>query len=194
MCSSDLRKNLDTLSLAEITDCLMYGSQAMAISDKIVNRLASANLIQTEITLFSSSGSNSFQNFHIVNVHCAATASDGPETQTRSWGRGPSGQWGAEVFDKNTFASECKKSAEEALELLRAENCPNGAMDIILMPDQMMLQIHESIGHPLELDRILGDERNYAGWSFVRPDDFGKLRYGSPIMNVTFDQIGRAHV
>ena len=51
----------------------------------------------------------------------------------------------------------------------------------------MYLQIHESIGHPLELDRILGDERNYAGWSFVRPQDFGTLQYGSKLMNVTFD-------
>ena len=55
------------------------------------------------------------------------------------------------------------------------------------MPDQMMLQIHESIGHPLEIDRIIGDERNYAGWSFVKPGDFGSLQYGSELMNVTFD-------
>jgi predicted Zn-dependent protease len=57
----------------------------------------------------------------------------------------------------------------------------------VLAPDQMMLQIHESIGHPLELDRILGDERNYAGSSFVKLSDFGTLVYGSPLMNVTFD-------
>jgi predicted Zn-dependent protease len=49
------------------------------------------------------------------------------------------------------------------------------------------LQIHESIGHPLELDRILGDERNFAGWSFVKPDMFGSYRYGSELLNVTFD-------
>ena len=55
------------------------------------------------------------------------------------------------------------------------------------MPDQMILQIHESIGHPLELDRILGDERNYAGTSFVKTSDFGQLQYGSPLLNVTFD-------
>jgi predicted Zn-dependent protease len=55
------------------------------------------------------------------------------------------------------------------------------------MPDQMMLQIHESIGHPLELDRILGDERNYAGTSFVKAEDFGSLQYGSELLNVTFD-------
>ena len=60
-------------------------------------------------------------------------------------------------------------------------------MSLVLAPDQMMLQIHESIGHALEIDRILGDERNYAGWSFVGLEDFGNLKYGSDIMNVTFD-------
>jgi predicted Zn-dependent protease len=62
-------------------------------------------------------------------------------------------------------------------------------MDVVLMPDQMMLQIHESIGHPLELDRILGDERNYAGTSFVTPDMIGGYRYGSPLLNVAFDPL-----
>jgi predicted Zn-dependent protease len=60
-------------------------------------------------------------------------------------------------------------------------------MDLLLMPDQMMLQIHESIGHPLELDRILGDERNYAGTSFVTREMFGSYQYGSPLLNVTYD-------
>jgi predicted Zn-dependent protease len=60
-------------------------------------------------------------------------------------------------------------------------------MDVLLAPDQMILQIHESIGHPLELDRILGDERNYAGTSFVTPDMFGSYRYGSDLLNITFD-------
>jgi predicted Zn-dependent protease len=55
------------------------------------------------------------------------------------------------------------------------------------MPDQMMLQIHESIGHPLELDRILGDERNFAGGSFVDLDMFGHYQYGSPLLDVSFD-------
>jgi predicted Zn-dependent protease len=60
-------------------------------------------------------------------------------------------------------------------------------MDVLLAPDQMILQIHESIGHPLELDRILGDERNYAGTSFVTPEMFGSYRYGSELLNITFD-------
>ena len=65
--------------------------------------------------------------------------------------------------------------------------CPTGSFPLLILPDQLYLQIHESIGHPLELDRILGDERNYAGWSFVKPEHFGSLQYGSALMNVTFD-------
>ena len=80
-----------------------------------------------------------------------------------------------------------RRIADEALELVAAPNCPSGTMDVLLMPDQMILQIHESIGHPLELDRILGDERNFAGTSFVRPDMFGTYRYGSDLLDVTFD-------
>ena len=61
-------------------------------------------------------------------------------------------------------------------------------MDLLVAPDQMILQIHESIGHPLELDRILGDERNYAGTSFVTPDMFGSASSTAlTLLNVTFD-------
>jgi len=180
-------RDLDQTSLAEITDCLLAGTKAMSVSPKVVNRAAMAMIIQTEIDLFSSTGSDARQNFDLVNVNCASTAAEGTESQTRTWGRGPTGQWGGEVFDRARFAHECERAAREAVELLGAENCPTGAMDVVLLPDRMILQIHESIGHPLEVDRILGDERNYAGWSFVKKEDFGRLRYGSKLMNVTFD-------
>ena len=77
--------------------------------------------------------------------------------------------------------------AQQAVALLYAPNCPAGIMSVLLLPGQMALQVHESIGHPLELDRILGDERNYAGRSFVTPDMFGHYRYGAECLNVTFD-------
>ena len=96
-------------------------------------------------------------------------------------------QGGAEQIARSGFVGCGARLAEEALALLAAPNCPSGRMDLLLMPDQMMLQIHESIGHPLELDRILGDERNYAGTSFVTPDMFGSYRYGSELLNVTYD-------
>ncbi len=178
-------KKLDAVSLAEITDCLLAGSKAMKVSEAIVNRMAYAMAIQTEIDFFSTSGAETRQNFEMISLHLGATALQGSESQTRTWG--PTGQWGGEIFSKERFLKEGERVAKEALELLAAENCPSEAMDLLLTPDQMMLQIHESIGHPLELDRILGDERNYAGWSFVKPEDFGKLQYGSKLMNVSFD-------
>ena len=92
-----------------------------------------------------------------------------------------------EILARFGFAGADAAIAEEALELLAAPNCPSGQMDVLLAPDQMVLQIHESIGHPLELDRILGDERNFAGTSFVTPEMFGTYRYGSELLNITFD-------
>lgn len=90
----------------------------------------------------------------------------------------------------NSFLSnifETKNSLTRELDLLlSAPICPKMTGDLLLPSDQMYIQIHESIGHPLELDRILGDERNYAGGSFVKPTDFGELRYGPEWMNVVF--------
>lgn len=182
---SPRKKSLNETSVAEITDALIAGSQAMKISDLIVNRVAYAMLIETDIEYYSSNGTELNQNFEMVELRLAATAVRGTESQTRSYSK--SGQWGGEVFDKSHFAREGARVAKEAVDLLIADNCPEGVMDILLMPDQMMLQIHESIGHPLEIDRILGDERNYAGWSFVKKSDFGTLQYGSKLMNITFD-------
>src|SRR5207244_1078514 len=120
------------------------------------------------------------------------TANQGVVTQTRSLGN--SAQGGAELIERAGFIGCGARLAEEALQLLLAPNCPSGRMDLLLMPDQMMLQIHESIGHPLELDRILGDERNFAGTSFVTPDMFGSYRYGSELLNITYDPTLREEV
>jgi predicted Zn-dependent protease len=113
------------------------------------------------------------------------TAHSGMDTQSRSLEHAQQG--GFEQVEKSGFVGCGRRLGEQALELLLAPNCPSGRMDLLLMPDQMMLQIHESIGHPLELDRILGDERNYAGTSFVTPEMFGTYRYGSELLNVTYD-------
>ena len=183
-------RTLDATSLAEITDCLRAASAAMQGSDLLVSRTAQAMTIHTELAYFSSTGAAITQDFDMVSIDLSATAAQGLESQTRSWSQ--NGQFGGEVFDRQRWENEARRVAAEAVEALQADNCPSGEMDLVLMPDQMMLQIHESIGHPLELDRILGDERNYAGWSFVKPADFGTLRYGSPLMNVSFDP-GVAH-
>jgi predicted Zn-dependent protease len=187
------QQKLDQLSISEIYDFLKKNSAAIKSHDKIITGTADAMLIECEQNYVSSAGAEFQQKFDIVSNSFEATARDGNETQTRSLhgGRGNCLQVGAEYF-KAPGALEkalkiCDSIAKDAVELLTAENCPSETCDLILAPDQMLLQIHESIGHPLELDRILGDERNFAGWSFVQPDDFGKLQYGSSKMNVVFD-------
>jgi predicted Zn-dependent protease len=182
---SPAQQRLAATPLADIMECLLAASAAMAVGDKVVNRSAKAMLIQTQIDYFTSNGTETRQQFDMLDVTLSATAAEGLQSQSRSWSK--TGQYGGEVFQKALFADQGRRVAIEALELLASPNCPSGRMDLILMPDQMMLQIHESIGHPLELDRILGDERNYAGWSFVKTSDFGALQYGSPLMNVSFD-------
>lgn len=176
---------LDALTTEEIVSTLLKASKTLKVSEKIVSREASAWLTQTEIYYLSSSGAEWSQSFHLANTHFLATAQDSKDTQTRSTGN--SLQIGAEILRDSDLLRSCEVTGQEAMELLEAPNCPTETMDLLLAPDQMHLQIHESIGHPLELDRILGDERNYAGWSFVKPENFGKLQYGSPLLNVVFD-------
>ena len=91
------------------------------------------------------------------------------------------------ILKDSDLINQAEKIAHDAIELSMAPNCPSNKLDALIAPDQMILQIHESIGHPLELDRILGDERNYAGSSFVNLDMFGNYKYGSDKLNVSFD-------
>jgi predicted Zn-dependent protease len=186
---SPMLKSPDQLTLQEFISFLIEASKTLKVSDEIVSASADVMFVETHQHIVSTSGTDFAQDFMLWTTNFMATAQKGGETQRRSL-NGPVArcvQGGAEILDREFLLAECAKVGREALELLVAENCPTGKMDLILAPDQMLLQIHESIGHPLELDRILGDERNYAGWSFVKPTDFGELKYGSSIMNVTFD-------
>lgn len=187
--SSPVAKPLDAISAREISDIFVDATKAMKISNKVFHRSATAMIVETYFRSISSSGSDVTQSFSMVSTDFSATATGNGDTQTRSDSGGLARclQVGAEVFDRNSILDRSKRLAEQAQELLYAENCPEETMDLLLAPDQMTLQVHESIGHPLEYDRILGDERNYAGWSFVKPENFGTLKYGSNLMNVTFD-------
>src|SRR3954463_4554636 len=85
------------------------------------------------------------------------------------------------------LADQAPRVGEQAAALLQAPECPVGVMDVVIDAEQVALQLHESVGHPTELDRVLGFEAAYAGTSFLHPDDCGSLRYGSEHMNVTSD-------
>ena len=181
----------DRLSLSpkELNSILLNLYQCLKVNDKIVSASSLCQIIETNSNFISSNGSKISQEFLMFEFDLSATAADGTNQQTRTFGgmRGTCRQVGMEYFDKNQVYDEAKRIGQQALELLDADDCPSGDIDLLIAPDQMMLQIHESIGHALEVDRILGDERNYAGWSFVNLEDFGNLKYGSDLMNVTFD-------
>jgi len=112
------------------------------------------------------------------------------EFQYRSWPTSFRGQWalkGYEILDDLKMPENAVATANEAIELIKAPKAPSGEMDIILESSQLALQIHESIGHPTELDRVLGTEANYAGMSFATIDKLGKFKYGSSCMNIVAD-------
>lgn len=175
-------------SLAECIDLLMAESHAVPADERLVDWQASLGLEHVEQIYLNTAGAEIRQAQRFVYPGMTVTAYDGRDSQTRSLGRDNFGQQGgAEVMASCGLVGAAAQVADQALQLILAPNTPSGPRDLLLMPDQMVLQIHESIGHPLELDRILGDERNYAGTSFVKVSDFGTLQYGSPLLNVTFD-------
>jgi predicted Zn-dependent protease len=177
-----------SVPLAEKIDLLHTECARLKIDDRIVDWDASLWYTETDTLYLTTDGGRVQQRFHYLVPMLSATANVGTETQVRTFGgRGYCRQGGLEVLDHLDFRSAAPRIASEALQLLTAPNCPSGMMDVLLAPDQMILQIHESIGHPLELDRILGDERNYAGTSFVTPAMFGTYQYGSELLNITFD-------
>ena len=178
------------LNTADRLDLLMRESKACRIDDRIVDWEASLWTVRSRQMTAAVDGGVTLQEYEFTIPALHVVAHAGGLTQTRSWGGRYNGycqQGGLEVIERSGFVGCGRTTAEEALQLLAAPNCPTGKLDVLLMPDQMMLQIHESIGHPLELDRILGDERNYAGTSFVTLDMFGTYQYGSALLNVTFD-------
>ncbi|HYE80448.1 MAG TPA: TldD/PmbA family protein, partial [bacterium] len=81
----------------------------------------------------------------------------------------------------------CERVRREALELLEAPKMPAGKHDLVLMPNQMMLQVHESVGHPVELDRVYGDEISLAGGSFAQPHLLNHFQYASPLVSIVLD-------
>lgn len=182
-------KPWESLSLQDKIDVLRKAAQQLKSDPRIIDWESAIAADTVHHYFVDSNGTQIEQEFHFIYPNLSATANEGSNTQMRSLGgfRALCQQSGFEILDTLDFNAQAKIIADEAIQLLLAKNCPQDTMDLLLAPDQMMLQIHESIGHPLELDRILGDERNYAGTSFVTPEMFGSYQYGSKLLNITFD-------
>ena len=148
------------------------------------------NFLREESWFLSSEGADIHQTKYSTGGGCTAYAFAGSEIQKRSYPNSFGGQWqnrGYEQIEEMKLLENARRVGEEAVALHSAEQCPEGAFTIILDGSQLGLQIHESVGHPIELDRVLGMEANFAGTSFLTLEKLGKLRYGSEIVNVVAD-------
>lgn len=175
---------------SQLLEQLRAESAALRCDSRIVHWAASVRLTDIVQQLYLDGELVGDQGFSFVEPNLEATAASGGRSQTRTLGGQYNGfcqQGGGEVLALSGLDGGGERIGREAVQLLEAPNCPSETMSVLLAPDQMLLQILESVGHPLELDRILGDERNFAGTSFVTPDMFGSYRYGSPLLNVSFD-------
>src|SRR6478609_2506845 len=158
--------------------------------DGITLAEANLNFNREEQWFVSSEGADIHQTKLSTGAGYAAYAFAGNEIQKRSYPNSYGGQWqnkGYELIDELKLVENARRIAEEAVALHKADQCPEGTFDIILDSSQLGLQIHESVGHPIELDRVLGMEANFAGTSFLTLDKLRNLRYGSPLVNVVAD-------
>jgi TldD protein len=120
----------------------------------------------------------------------SATSIRNGEIQVRSYPNSFRGQYqagGYEIIEAMKLAEHADRVASQAVALHSARQCPAGEMTLILDGPQLALQIHESCGHPAELDRVMGSEINFAGTSFLTPEKLGRFRYGSDIVNIVAD-------
>jgi TldD protein len=139
--------------------------------------------------LVSSEGHRVDQRIRECGAGIWATAVGDGETQRRSYPshRGQYGTRGWELVDELDLGAHAARVAQEAQALLTAPQCPTGQTTLILGGEQLALQIHESVGHAIELDRILGWEAAFAGTSWLDLNQLGTLHYGSELMNITID-------
>jgi TldD protein len=143
-----------------------------------------------EQLFLSSPGSDIYQLKTQTGAGLVATAFANNEIQRRSYPNSFGGQHqlrGYELVEEIDLPGHAGRVAEEAVALLQADQCPQGTRDIILGASQLGLQVHESVGHPIELDRVLGTEANFAGMSFLTLEKLRTLKYASDIVNIVAD-------
>jgi TldD protein len=187
---TQVERNPFDVPLAEKVELCLRADEALRHPDVKVTQ-AHVRALSELKTFVSSDGTELEQEL----VECgggieAIAVSTGGGYQVRSYPSahvGSSAQAGWEYVEGLGLVQEAPRMAEQAAALLRADPCPAGVTTVVIDAEQMQLQVHESVGHPTELDRIYGTEAAYAGTSFLKPGDLGSLRYGSELMNITAD-------
>ena len=179
-----------TTSIEQNLDLLLRIDAELRAVSGVTLAETSMNFKREDSWFASSEGANIHQTKISTGAGYTAYAFAGIEIMKRSYPNSFGGQWqnkGYELIEELNLVENARRVAEEAVALHKAAQCPEGVSTIILDSSQLGLQIHESIGHPIELDRVLGMEANFAGTSFLTLDKLGRLRYGSELVNVVAD-------
>jgi TldD protein len=157
---------------------------------KVMVAQASAGARREEKSFASTEGSYIEQAITECGAGLSAFAVGPGELQRRTYPNGDrelTGCYGWEAVEALDLVGNAERVGQEAAQLLEAKKCPSGPKDIILDSTQMVLQIHESCGHPTELDRVYGTEAGFAGTSFLTTDKLGKFKYGSDKVTIVAD-------
>jgi TldD protein len=187
---SPMREDPFHVPLEEKVALLMEATRRMQTVDGVSFAEGGIDLFRRHTRLATSEGTAIDQTTVHSGAGIEATAIGEGELQRRSFPNSFRGHIAAEGWEhvqKIGLIEEAERTGREAVELLSAQECPSEVTTIVLDSGQMELQIHESIGHPVELDRVLGMEEAFAGSSFLKPDDRGSLRYASDLVSITAD-------
>ena len=188
--STPVREDPFEVELDEKVTLLMEASRRGQGVDGVAFSEAVMDFYRRRTFFASSEGASIEQTIVHSGGGLEITAIDGAEMQRRSFPnsfRGHILAAGYEHIRTLGLAEEAERVASEAVRLVSAPDCPSEDTTLVLDASQVILQMHESIGHPVELDRVLGMEEAYAGTSFLTPRDRGKLRYGSDKVTVVAD-------
>jgi TldD protein len=178
-----------TVPLSRKLSHLLEVDEALRKTKGLTIAECSMGFVREKQLFASTEGSLIEQDLVHSGAGMVATAVGGGDVQRRSFpsSEGHSASGGYEIVERTKLPANAERIADEAVALLSAEECPSGKKDIILDGSQLCLQIHESIGHPSELDRVLGTEANYAGTSYLSLDKLRKLRVGSKFVTIVAD-------
>jgi TldD protein len=187
---SPMQEDPFNVALEEKVALLMEATRRMQTVQGLAFAEGGIDLFRRRTWLATSEGTAVEQTTLQSGAGIEAVAIGEGEMQRRSFPnsfRGHVSAAGWEHIQKLGLVEEAERTATEAVELLTAKECPSEVTTLVIDSGQMELQIHESIGHAVELDRVLGMEEAYAGSSWVKPGDRGSLRYASDVVSITAD-------
>jgi TldD protein len=187
---SPMKKDPFAVPLEDKVTLLVAAATAMESVRGLRFARATMDFARSRTRLSTSEGTNIDQTVTFSGGGIEATAVDENDVQQRSYPasfRGDLAAAGYEYIEDMQLVENAERTASEAVALLRAPECPSGTTTLVLDGHQVTMQVHESVGHATELDRVLGMEASYAGTSFVGVGDLRSLRYGSDVVNITAD-------